>query len=112
MIVNEKGHGRVDRRYSLPADVVTAIERCARGCYQERLLGGYEAWSGAGLSGKARYWSSGYKRSRDNLLARVCQALPTGWDARTAGVLTGAGNGRRWRVKLVITRADGARLVY
>ena len=43
----------------------------ARGCHQRELLAGRERWSGAGLRGKARKWSSSYARSRRGLAARL-----------------------------------------
>lgn len=50
-----------------------ALALC-KGPYQENLLRGLEALSGATLRGKAKtYWAQ-YRRSRDNLLARMTQA--------------------------------------
>ncbi len=45
-----------------------------RGCYQERLLCGYEAWSGATLTGNARKYSTHYRTSRENFVARLTAA--------------------------------------
>lgn len=50
-----------------------ALSLC-KGTYQENLILGIEALSGATLRGKAkRYWSQ-YRRSRENLLARMTRA--------------------------------------
>lgn len=49
----------------------------ARAPYQESLIMGREAWSGATLRGKAARYGDKYKTSRDNLLARL----------RAAGIL-------------------------
>lgn len=48
-----------------------AALRCARGSYQRALLNDAEAWSGAGLQGKARQYGASYYRSRKNLLERL-----------------------------------------
>jgi len=50
-----------------------ALALC-RGAYQENLLIGIEALSGSTLRGKARQYGAHYKRSRENLLARMTQA--------------------------------------
>jgi len=44
---------------------------CVRGCYQEGLLAGHEAWSGATLRGKARDYGREYAKSRESLLDRI-----------------------------------------
>lgn len=50
-----------------------ALALC-KGHYQENLVRGIEALSGSTLRGKAkRYWSQ-YRRSRENLLARMTRA--------------------------------------
>ena len=46
----------------------------ARGDYQTALLTGCARWSGSDLSGRAREWSSRYRTSRNNLLARLRRA--------------------------------------
>lgn len=43
----------------------------ARGSYQYGLLAGYEAWSGATLTGKAKQYGGKYAQSRGALLARI-----------------------------------------
>jgi hypothetical protein len=57
--------------------LLTKLASCARGCYQRALLAGDEAWSGAGLQGKARSYGRFYQRSRENLVRRI----------RSAGIL-------------------------
>ena len=42
-----------------------------KGSYQEDLLYGYENLSGSTLRGTAKNWGGKYKRSRENLLARL-----------------------------------------
>lgn len=42
-----------------------------RGCYQRGILNGTYRLSGADLKGKARYYSAGYRRSRENLVSRL-----------------------------------------
>jgi hypothetical protein len=46
----------------------------ALGNYQIAILTGYARWSGSDLSGKAGKWSSQYRISRLNLLARLRRA--------------------------------------
>jgi len=46
----------------------------ARGSYQQNLIRGRQAWSGADLRGRAGHWGSQYKRSRDSLLRRLKKA--------------------------------------
>lgn len=50
-----------------------ALALC-KGRYQENLIRGIESLSGATLRGRAKQYSAQYKRSRDNLLARLTQA--------------------------------------
>lgn len=110
-IVNESGEARVDNRYRIPEDICKAIWACTKGCYQENLLHGREAWSGAGLSGKARDWAAQYQRSRDNLETRIDVALlGSGWAAQSDLVLKGTP--RRWRRELVLTNPNGTDLVW
>ena len=45
--------------------------RAARGCYQEAIILGREALSGATLRGKARSYAARYAASRRNLLGRL-----------------------------------------
>ena len=47
-----------------------ALDLC-RGCYQRNLVMGIEALSGSTLRGKAASYSSRYRTSRANLLARI-----------------------------------------
>jgi len=61
-------------------DALDTALTLAHGMYQENLLRGYEALSGAGLKGKARQYgvrwvcSKQYEESRNNLLARMTAA--------------------------------------
>ena len=50
-----------------------ALALC-RGRYQENLIRGLEALSGATLRGRAKAYGAHYKRSRENLLARMTAA--------------------------------------
>lgn len=50
-----------------------ALALC-KGKYQENLLRGTEALSGATLRGKAKNYWKHYKASRENLLARMTEA--------------------------------------
>ena len=50
-----------------------ALALC-KGQYQENLLRGIEALSGATLQGRAKQYWSQYRRSRENLLARMTRA--------------------------------------
>lgn len=43
----------------------------ARGCYQRRLLHGYEAWSGGTLRGAAKKYSARYQYSAVSFLRRL-----------------------------------------
>jgi hypothetical protein len=49
----------------------TVAMQQARGCYQENLLRGLEAWSGSTLRGKAKKYGGRYALSRLNLLGRI-----------------------------------------
>lgn len=51
-----------------------AAMQLARGSYQESILLGTEALSGGTLQGKAKEYSGRYKRSAQNLLARMSAA--------------------------------------
>lgn len=42
-----------------------------RGVYQDALLSGHEAWSGATLRGRAKEYGARYKSSRENLIDRL-----------------------------------------
>lgn len=50
-----------------------AIALC-RGTYQENLIRGIEALSGATLRGNAKQYWARYRASRENLLARMTEA--------------------------------------
>lgn len=50
-----------------------AIALC-RGTYQENLIRGLEALSGATLRGKAGIYGARYRKSRENLLSRMSAA--------------------------------------
>ena len=50
-----------------------ALALC-KGHYQENLLRGIESLSGATLQGRAKQYWSQYRRSRENLLARMTRA--------------------------------------
>ena len=67
--------------------------RLARGDYQRALLSGRARWSGSDLQGSAAQYAGRYRRSRDNLLARL---LAAGLDADVRDHLKP--NGRRMRV--------------
>lgn len=47
-----------------------ALSLC-KGIYQRNLIYGIENLSGSTLAGKAKYWSSKYRVSRENLLHRL-----------------------------------------
>lgn len=110
-ILDDNGRMRTDNRYRIPEDICSAIWACTRGSYQEGLLFGQEAWSGAGLSGTAQTWSSSYARSREGLLGRIFAAIfSSNWEARIDLVLTGTP--RRWKRELVLTNPNGVDLVW
>lgn len=50
-----------------------ALSLC-KGTYQENLIRGFEALSGATLQGRAKQYWSRYRASRENLLARMTRA--------------------------------------
>lgn len=50
-----------------------ALALC-KGRYQENLIRGIESLSGATLRGRAKAYGAHYKRSRENLLARMTAA--------------------------------------
>lgn len=50
-----------------------ALALC-KGTYQENLIRGIEALSGATLQGRAKQYWARYRQSRENLLARMSEA--------------------------------------
>lgn len=105
-------------RLALPAAVVDAIHGAPKGSYQEGLVAGREAWSGAGLRGAARAWGGAYARSRAHLAERIDAALGElaedayGWTASTQLVLL-PGSRRRWSRRLVLRHVVlGIRVVW
>lgn len=93
----------------LPKLVGNSLRASTRGCYQESLVAGNEAWSGAGLSGTARDWSASYAASRTNLLARIAGNLARdGWEAGVPLVLMDS----RWTRMLVLTSPRGRQYLW
>ena len=89
---------------SVPAEIIDTIRSCPRGCYQEALLDGREAWSGATIRGRAWKYGAHYHRSRVGLVRRANAALRHhGWSASTALVLRGG----RWHRDLVLVAPTG-----
>jgi hypothetical protein len=101
---------------TLPAIVKRIIWSAPKGSYQEDLLMGKEAWSGATLEGKARDYSARYSASRENLLNRINadldQAYNAGetadhWVAATYLISYHDGVQRRYRRELIISSWGG-----
>jgi hypothetical protein len=88
--------------------VAEVILAQARGQYQRDLLNGHETWSGSSLKGKASSYGARYAESRQNLLARINDALPDWYDADTK--LVYGGTPKRWRRELVIEGPDGTHI--
>lgn len=60
----------------IPNSCRAAVLSHATRDYQKRLLTGYQEWSGADLSGKARRYGARYQQSRMSLVRRLKAA---GW---------------------------------
>lgn len=75
-------------------DVADALA-CCRGCYQQALIQGWEAWSGSTLRGKASRYSGRYRASRFGLIDRLERA---GFDVRFE---------TRMRRKVCVVRREG-----
>jgi len=79
------------------------LQSCAKGRYQENLVVGREAWSGATLRGKAKIWSCKYSLSRSNLIGRLARTAKNyGWEAFPALMLMDS----RWHTQLVLVNPE------
>ena len=85
-------------------EIREAVKGAPAGPYQESLISGGEAWSGASLKGKARDFGKSYEVSRGHLIRRINDRLPAGFRAETS--LRLSGNPRRWRRELRIVAVD------
>lgn len=86
------------------AELIEAVQGCAKGSYQEGLLTPYTKWSGADLKGKARRWGAGYRDSRWSLLCRVDAAVRTyGYRAYNDLCMIN----HRWQRRLVLVTPEG-----
>ncbi len=91
-----------------PKEVQDAVWSAPRGAYQTALIRGSEAWSGAGLRGRARDYAGRYAESRAGLVTRIRVALaPLGWAARLDLVKSD-----RERRALVLTAPDSREFVW
>lgn len=86
------------------SEINEAAFAAARGCYQEALLSGREAWSGAGLHGAARKYSARYASSRVGLLDRLAEALAP-YGVKPSTKLLFDATSRRMTRRLVLTVA-------
>jgi hypothetical protein len=51
------------------------IKKCAKGCYQLRLVQGNACWLGNDLQGKAKTWANKYNVSRYRLMNRIVNVI-------------------------------------
>lgn len=70
-----------------------------KGLYQENLIRGIEAWSGASLRGKALKYKSRYMNSAGSLLSRIRKA---GYEVDNKLVLIGKVGKRRWQRRVFV----------